>query len=947
MRVNVRRVVRIGLAAVAVAGILAGAAAAVLVWRVTRGPIDLGFLRPRLETALRSGPDPIQARIGALQLEWDREDRAIELRARDVRLSVPGTADTINFTTVAVRPRVRALLRGVLAFNRVEIVEPRIRAVLRPDGSVGLALDTTAPDGARELPPESVGAVLPEPDAPIDRLRVRAVAVHDGVVTLVDPQSGLTVTADHVYVEARRTPEGVVGQLTSAVAVGDASISIDAHATYHRDSGSVSGRLHVTDVVPATVAAALAPVAARRPVVARVLAALTPVALPLDTTVDVVFDAARRLQQARVACTGAAGTLTVPGLAGPLRVERARVVASADVVAGRYDVEEAEVAMGASTLRAQARATSGTLAASASVDALPTAALASYWPAAAAPDARAWVLANINRGAVRDLRVTLTGTLSPDATPAVSVGSVSGTFAFEELSVRYLPSMPPATGVAGTSVFSADGLEFTVAQGRLTDLTIPRGAVRVSGLAGATPRLAVDADVQGPLASSFRVLDTEPVRLAKTIGIAAAQVGGTMQTRLRLDMPLAGATTLSGLGLAVTATLRDASVQRIAGDWNLTGGDLSVELDSRRVALAGTGNVQGVPVRGTVQYAFDKAKTLQADLRGRVDRAGRAALGLDPGAWLDGPVEVVARLAPVDGAANKVEVEADLRDATLSLGTVAPFNKPAGTPGTAAARLSLRDGTVAAIDRVRLAAAGGVLTGSAVRGPDPRRWARVEATLVSPGSKRDTTAHTTLSLKPGAAAQPFTLESDDAGAVARLLGSPTIRGGTMVLAGTVDTARPRDTFDSRLSLRDFRIRGAPWLLRLVTLASLTGLRDAVSKGGLPFDQATARLALRWPTLSIADGVAAGSGIGLRADGTLQLESQTMQVNGTLIPSYYGLNEAGTKLPVIGGLIGAVTGGAIQAFDFGVTGALANPDVKLQASSLAPGALRDVARKLGW
>jgi len=31
----------------------------------------------------------------------------------------------------------------------------------------------------------------------------------------------------------------------------------------------------------------------------------------------------------------------------------------------------------------------------------------------------------------------------------------------------------------------------------------------------------------------------------------------------------------------------------------------------------------------------------------------------------------------------------------------------------------------------------------------------------------------------------------------------------MVLAGTVDTARPRDTFDSRLSLRDFRIRGAP------------------------------------------------------------------------------------------------------------------------------------------
>jgi len=944
----VRRVVRIGLAVVAVAGVLVAAAAGGLVWRIARGPIDLGFLRPRLEAALRSGPDPIAARVGGLQLEWDPEDRAIELRARDVRVSVPGTADTINFATVAVRPRVRALLRGVVAFNRVEVIEPRIRVVWRPDGSVGLAFETAAPEGARELPPESVGAVLPEPDEPIDRLRVRAIAIHNGVVTLVDPQNGLTVTAEHVNVEAQRTPEGMVGQLTSSVAVGGASIAVEAQATYDRASHSVSGRLRVPDMVPATVASALAPVAARRPAVAQVLAALSPVALPLDTTVEMTFDAAQRPQRARVVCTGGAGSLTVPGLARPLKVGRARVVASADLVAGRYDVEEAEVALGETTVRAQARVAdvaTGTLAASASVDALPTSALASYWPPSAARGARAWVLANINRGRVRDLRVTLAGTVSPDATPAVSIGRVSGTFGFEDLSVRYLPSMPPVTGVAGTTAFSAAGMEFTVTGGRLAELAIPRGAVRLSGLAGTRPRLAVDAEVQGPLASGFRVLDAEPVRLAKTIGITAAQVGGTMQTRLRLDMPLAGATTLSGLGLAVTATLRETSVQRIAGDWSLSGGEVSVELDSRRVALAGAGNVQGVPVRGTVQYPFDKGGGLQADLRGRVDRAGRAALGLDPGAWLDGPVEVRARVGAADAGANSINVEADLQDATLSLGTVAPFSKPAGTAGTAVARLSVRGGAVVAIDRVRFAATGGVLTGSGVRGPDPRRWARVEATLVSPGSTRGATAHTTLSLKPGAAAQPFTLESDDAGAVARLLGAETLRGGSMVLAGTVDTAHPRDSVESRLSLRGFRIRGAPWLLRLATLASLTGVRDSLSKGGLAFDQATARLALRWPTLSIADGVAAGSGLGLRADGAVQLDSETMQVNGTLIPSYYGLNEAGTKLPIIGGLIGAVTGGAIQAFDFRATGAFANPDVKLQASSMAPGALRDLVRKL--
>jgi len=155
-----RRVVRIGLAAVAVAGIVVAAAVGVLVWRATRGPIDLGFLRPRLEAALRSGPDPVQARLGGLQLEWDPEDRAIELRARDVHLSVPGTADTINFATVAVRPRVRALLRGVLAFNRVEIIKPRINVVWRRTGVSGWRWTLMRPTEPGSCPPESVGAVF-------------------------------------------------------------------------------------------------------------------------------------------------------------------------------------------------------------------------------------------------------------------------------------------------------------------------------------------------------------------------------------------------------------------------------------------------------------------------------------------------------------------------------------------------------------------------------------------------------------------------------------------------------------------------------------------------------------------------------------------------------------------------------------------------------------------
>ena len=68
---------------------LAGSAALLVVSLVAllaRGPIDLDFLRPRLEGALSSPDGAFRVELATVVLAWDAEERQSEIRGTGVRL---------------------------------------------------------------------------------------------------------------------------------------------------------------------------------------------------------------------------------------------------------------------------------------------------------------------------------------------------------------------------------------------------------------------------------------------------------------------------------------------------------------------------------------------------------------------------------------------------------------------------------------------------------------------------------------------------------------------------------------------------------------------------------------------------------------------------------------------------------------------------------------------
>src|SRR5205814_10285777 len=131
-------------------------------------------------------------------------------------------------------------------------------------------------------------------------------------------------------------------------------------------------------------------------------------------------------------------------------------------------------------------------------------------------------------------------------------------------------------------------------------------------------------------------------------------------------------------------------VRRVVRGGSLTDGELSLALEGRRLALGGEANVEGVPVTLDLTETLGERESRALVVRARPDRAGRAALGLDPGPLLDGPVDVTARVARAPDGADAVDVAAALRAARGELPPLGAPN-PAGRPGQAPAPLSALD----------------------------------------------------------------------------------------------------------------------------------------------------------------------------------------------------------------------------------------------------------------
>jgi hypothetical protein len=179
---------------------------------------------------------------------------------------------------------------------------------------------------------------------------------------------------------------------------------------------------------------------------------------------------------------------------------------------------------------------------------------------------------------------------------------------------------------------------------------------------------------------------------------------------------------------------------------------------------------------------------------------------------------------------------------------------------------------------------------------------------------------------------------NNVGELLRVLGIlDGVEGGRMVLQGGYKNT----VLEGKVLVTDYTLKKAPVLAKMITIASLTGILDTLSGNGIYFKKLTAPFSFAHNIIKIKDAKTHGAALGITSDGIIDIGASTLDLQGTLVPSYT-INSLIGNVPLIGDLLMGGSGKGIIAINYTIKGAMGDPSISVNPLSvLTPGFLRNI------
>ena len=692
----------------------------VALWRLSQEPVRLDFLTPHIEAALDELDSGFFVQIGRTELIWAGERRAIEFHTRDLRIRNRDGPVVAAFPDVVVRLSLRALVQGVVAPTVIEVVGARVRLARDTDGSFAivrqLAGDAAAESGAEfsEVLPSIIQQLMSKPDVVRPLSFLSAVRIRRGQVTIDDRRLDLVWRAPVADIELRRDSAGLAGDVDLVLAVGESQTRLSGDFLFPRGSERISARGQFVGLQ----SEALIPLLPR-------LGPLAGLTMTFDGTLRAVLRADGRVASVDFEVAGVNGRLDAPDtFSEPLDLRRIALRGQAIGAEHQIDIETLSVQWGTAerpgpeilasvSLAATGPGFGGDLSvgAEAVLTGLEVSELGRYWPVSLKPG-RKWVVRNIVRGHLDELRVQTALHLRGRRMDQIELRRLDGAMSYRDLAVHYWRPMPPATGITGTAVFDHKALTFTSQGARLQELQVESAVVKIVGLDSGKETVQVDLDFGGPLRNALALLDHDRLRLIRKLDIDPGGASGRFTGNLKLQIPIYVRTTLDNMEVWATAQLEQATIRRILLGQDATEGQLALVVDKTAMEVRGPLRFGDVPIEIVWNENFAEDAAIRSQLEARIpeiDDAGRRALGLDFSPYLEGPVAVDISYSSDRAKNDRLNASMDLRDAELSLPQLY-WSKAAGLGGNAELTLGLSALKIATIESFEVRA--GTLRGS-------------------------------------------------------------------------------------------------------------------------------------------------------------------------------------------------------------------------------------------
>lgn len=675
-------------------------------WRLTAGPVDLDFLTPEIEAALSIPGKGFEVRIGRTQLTWGGLNRTVDLHTRQVRVLGGDGEVMAALPDVVLRLSLRALVQGTIAPTLVEIIGARVALSRLQDGSFqfGPWEETKAVSDSESslegdfsrLVPRMLARLLGQPTPGDPWSFLRAVRIAGGSAAINDRKLGSVWSAPYADIELRRDEDGLSGDLSLKVDLGERQADIFVLLDYSKVAEQIDLTARFSDVIPKA-AVSLVPG----------LTAVGGLTMPLAGSVSASMGEDGSLIEFDFDIQGGAGQFDHEDfLAAPVPVRSLRVAGSLAASDRRITLENAVIEIGGDrepgprvtllgAITSAAHGFRGDLevSAQAMVEDIAMADLKLYWPLDVATGPRDWVLENVDRGTARKATLKTSFTAPDGDFSAADLHELGGTLDYDDIAVHFLRPMPPVTGISGHADFDEDRITFHPKGGRLGALEIQEASIEITGLKRADEIMAIEIAVVGPLRDTLDLLDHDRLKLIRKLDMEADSIQGLLATRVGFNFPLLKNLGFDNIEVAAAANLAQVAAKGLLFGQDVTDGTLKLTLDKTGMILSGPVTFAGIGMDMTWSEDFRENVAVSTRVEATARQIGakeRAALGIDLGSYLTGPLSAHVIASRSSGEDTVIEAELDLRDARIEVIPV-PWEKPAGVEGSAKLTLELVD----------------------------------------------------------------------------------------------------------------------------------------------------------------------------------------------------------------------------------------------------------------
>lgn len=346
---------------------------------------------------------------------------------------------------------------------------------------------------------------------------------------------------------------------------------------------------------------------------------------------------------------------------------------------GLIDIVDARFVGGGASIQVSATTEPGEIGQSTRADVkispMPLATLKAIWPRAAAPGARKWVGENVSAADFKGGTVNfLTGDylkgepIAPGAKPERLTVAVEA----ENAVFIPLPGVAPIHAPKGLIRIDNNALDIVVPEAEIVlpdDRRVPlkAGHMTAADVLLDRPQAQIAFTSEAALEPFLETVEQLPVRAVRESAPFPKAAEGKVKADIDITLPLIDRLAPDDVVITGKARITDGRFGKVAGQFDVQGFTLALELSQTALTANGDLLVNGVPGKINGEHVFGLTQQPPITVEAKLDDADRNQLGLDINDIVRGVVPVEISLQKSDRSESTIKLKADLTDAEVAL----------------------------------------------------------------------------------------------------------------------------------------------------------------------------------------------------------------------------------------------------------------------------------------